>query len=234
MRELHLQGSTPEGAVPSSFIQEVLRMDKNITKRNELLAQKVIKGLKSRNMEGYYAADKEEALKIALSLIPEGSTVTMGGGMSVHEIGLVEMLKNGNYHFIDRDKEADKRAAMLAAYDADFFLTSTNAMTEDGVLVNIDGNSNRVSAIAQGPKKVLVIAGMNKVCSDADGAMKRARNVAAPINAQRFGLSTPCAKTGSCMDCKSPDTICCQFLITRFSRHTGRIHVILVNDSLGY
>ena len=109
-----------------------------------------------------------------------------------------------------------------------------NAMTEDGILVNIDGNSNRVSAIAQGPKKVVFIVGMNKVCSDLDGAMKRARNVAAPINAQRFGLSTPCAKTGACMDCKSPDTICCQFLITRFSRHTGRIHVILVNDNLGF
>uniref|UniRef100_UPI00386A49DB LUD domain-containing protein n=1 Tax=Succinimonas sp. TaxID=1936151 RepID=UPI00386A49DB len=102
------------------------------------------------------------------------------------------------------------------------------------VIVNIDGNSNRVSAIAQGPRKVLIIAGMNKVCRDTDSALKRARNVAAPINAQRFGLSTPCAKTGSCMDCKSPDTICCQFLITRYSRHQDRIHVILVNDSLGY
>ena len=123
---------------------------------------------------------------------------------------------------------------MLLAYDADVFLASANAITEDGVLVNIDGNANRVSAIAHGPKKVILIVGMNKVCDDVDGAMKRARNVAAPTNAQRFGLSTPCAKTGSCMNCKSPDTICCQFLITRFSRHTGRIHVILVNDSLGF
>ena len=201
-------------------------MNPNITKRNELLAQKVIKGLQSRNMTGYYAADKEAALKQALALIPEGSTVTMGGGMSVHEIGLVKALIEGNYNFIDRDAVEDKRAAMLAAYDADFYLMSANAMTEDGILVNIDGNSNRVSALAQGPRKVIVIAGMN--------AMKRARNVAAPINAQRFGLNTPCAKTGSCMNCKSPDTICCQFLITHFSRHPGRIHVILVNDNLGF
>ena len=209
-------------------------MNENITKRNELLAQKVIKGLQSRNMSGCYARDREEALKLALELIPEGSSVTMGGGVSVAEIGLKDALKNGSYRFIDRDEMEDKRAAMLMAYDADVFLASCNALTEDGILVNIDGNANRVSAIAQGPKKVVFIVGMNKVCSDLDGAMKRARNVAAPINAQRFGLSTPCAKTGACMDCKSPDTICCQFLITRFSRHAGRIHVILVNDNLGF
>ena len=209
-------------------------MNDNIFKRNELLAQKVIKGLASRNMTGYYAASAEEAKKIALDLIPEGSSISMGGGMSVHEIGLVEALKEGNYNFIDRDKAEDKRAAMLAAYDADFFLSGCNAMTEDGVLVNIDGNANRVSAIAQGPKHVIFVVGMNKVCSDIDAAMKRARNVAAPINAQRFGLSTPCAKTGKCMDCKSPDTICCQFLITRFSRHKDRIHVILVGEELGF
>lgn len=209
-------------------------MNENIFTRNEKLAQKVIKGLSSRNMTGYYASSAEEAKKIALDLIPEGSTVTMGGGMSVHEIGLVDALKNGNYDFLDRDQAEDKRAAMLAAYDADFFLSSCNAITEDGVLINIDGNANRVSAICQGPKKVLFIVGMNKVCSDVDGALKRARNVAAPINAQRFGLDTPCSKTGSCMNCKSPDTICCQFLVTRFSRHADRIHVILVNDTLGF
>ncbi len=209
-------------------------MDENISKRNALLGRKVIKGLNSRNMEGYYAADKAEALRIALDLIPEESTVTMGGGQSVHEIGLVQALKEGNYRFIDRADYADKRQAMLLAYDADVFLSSINAMTEDGVLVNIDGNSNRVSAIAQGPKKVIFIVGMNKVCPDPDTALKRARNVAAPINAQRVGVSTPCTQTGSCMNCKSPDTICCQFLITRFSRHSGRIHVILVNDNLGF
>ena len=209
-------------------------MDQNIVKRNELLAQKVIKGLESRNMSGYYASDREEAKKIELSLIPEGSLITMGGGQSVWDIGLPQALKEGNYNFLDRNLVEDKRAAMLAAYDADVFLASANAITEDGIMVNIDGNANRVSAIAQGPKKVLFIVGMNKVGGDLDYAMKRARGVAAPINAQRFEINTPCKKTGSCMDCKSPDTICCQFLITRFSRHTGRIHVILVNDNLGF
>ena len=205
-----------------------------IDKRNALYAQKVIKGLESRNMSGYYAENKEDALKKALELIGEGSSVTMGGCMSAHEIGLVDALKKGNYEFIDRDAYEDKRAAMLAAYDADVFLSSANAMTEDGILINIDGNSNRVSAIAQGPRKVVFIIGMNKVCADVDSAMKRARNTAAPINAQRFGLSTPCSKTGACMNGKSPDTICCQILITRYSRHAGRIHVILVNDTLGF
>ena len=209
-------------------------MNENITKRNEKLAQKVIEGLKSRNMTGYYAATKEDALKKALELIPKGSSISMGGAMSAHEIGLVEAVQTADYDFIDRDKASDKREAMLKAYGADIFLSSVNAMTEDGVLVNIDGNSNRVSAIAQGPKKVIFIVGMNKVCNDVDAAMKRARNVAAPINAQRFGLNTPCSKTGACMNCKSPDTICCQFLITRYSRHADRIHVILVNDNLGF
>ncbi|MBQ3459799.1 MAG: lactate utilization protein [Solobacterium sp.] len=209
-------------------------MDPNVVKRNDLLAQKVIKGLQSRNMTGYYVQTKEEALKLALSLIPEGSTVTMGGGMSVIEIGLVDALKNGNYNYIDREAAEDRRAAMLQAYDADFFLASSNAITDDGVLVNIDGNANRVSAIAYGPKKVLMIVGMNKVCSDVDSAMKRARNVAAPINNQRFNGNNPCTKTGACANCKSPDTICCQFLVTRYSRHQDRIHVILVNEALGF
>ena len=208
-------------------------MDRNIEKRNELLAQKVIKGLESRNMTGYYAASKEEALKKALELIPEGSTVTMGGAMSAVEIGLVDAVVNGNYTFLDR-MAADPRESLLAGYDADVFLTSANAMTDDGVLVNIDGNANRVSYIANGPKKVLVIVSLNKVCSDIDHAMKRARNVAATTNAQRFEVKTPCKQTGTCANCKSPDTICCQFLITRFSRHAGRIQVILVNDVLGF
>lgn len=208
-------------------------MNENMRKRNEALAQTVIKGLESRNMSGYYAASKEEALEKALQLIPEGSSIAMGGCMSAHEIGLIKALESGNYRYLDRDK-MEAREGLLAAYDADVFLSSANAMTSDGILVNIDGNSNRVSCIAQGPKKVIFIVGINKVCADLDSAMKRARNVAAPANAQRFPVKTPCRETGKCFDCKSPDTICCQFLITRYSRHTGRIHVILVNDSLGF
>lgn len=208
-------------------------MDANMQKRNECLAKTVIKGLESRNMSGYYASNKEEALKQALELIEEGSSIAMGGCMSAHEIGLIKVLQEGNYHYIDRSK-LEPREGLMKAYDADVFLSSANAMTDDGILVNIDGNANRVSCIAQGPKKVIFIVGMNKICSDLDAAMKQARNVAAPANAQRFEIKTPCKETGKCFDCKSPDTICCQFLITRYSKHTGRIHVILVNDNLGF
>ena len=208
-------------------------MNENMRKRNEILAQTVIKGLESRNMSGYYAADKEEAVKKALEVIGKGSTVAMGGCQSAHEIGLIQALEEGDYNYIDRSNMTP-RESLMAAYDAYVFLSSANAMTNDGIMVNIDGNSNRVSCIAQGPKKVVFIVGMNKICSDLDEAMKRARNVAAPSNAQRFDIKTPCRLTGKCADCKSPDTICCQFLITRYSHHADRIHVILVNDVLGY
>ena len=201
---------------------------------NEELAQKIIKGLKSRNMTGYYVKTKEEALNKALELIPEQSKITKGGSMSVNEIGLVDALKAGNYEYCDREAMEDKRAAELFAYNADIYLGNTNAITEDGILINIDGNSNRVSAYAYGPRKLILIVGMNKAAADVDSAMKRARNEAARLNAKRFGLSLPCTMTGSCMNCKSPDTICCQFLVTRYSRHNDRIHVILVDEALGY
>ena len=209
-------------------------MDEYIFRRNEHLASTVIKGLQSRNMTGYYAKDKKEALEIALQLIPEGSKVSMGGGLSVHEIGLPEALREGDYTFVDWIEAEDKRAAMLFSYDADYYLSSANAVTNDGILLNIDGNANRVSAIAQGPKKVLFIVGMNKVCADIDAAIKRARNVAATANANHYCKSAPCTKTGTCLDCKTPDNVCCQFLMTRYSNHADRIHVILVNDHLGF
>lgn len=190
-------------------------MNENISKRNKLLSEQIIKGLEKRNMKGYYAEDREEALKIALGLINEGATVTMGGGMSVHEIGLVEALKKGNYNFIDRDEMEDREAAALAGFTADYFLTSANAMTQDGVLVNIDGYGNRVAATVFGPGKVIYIVGMNKVCADPEAALKRARNTAAPTNIQRFDKNTPCSKTGTCMNCTSPDCICSQILFTR-------------------
>lgn len=208
-------------------------MDSNLQKRNEVLAQTVIKGLQSRNITGYYATDQNEACRLALSLIPKEKSIAMGGCMSAKEIGLLSALNEGGYHFIDRSR-MDPREALLASFSADIFLSSVNAMTDDGILVNIDGNANRVACIAQGPQKVIFIVGIQKVCSDLDSAMKRARNVAAPANAQRFPLKTPCKLTGKCSDCKSPDTICCEFLITRYSKHPGRMHLILVNEELGF
>ena len=203
--------------------------------RNELLAQYMIKKIEERNMEGYYAATKEEALKKALELIPKGSTVSKGGTLSASEIGLVKALREGNYDFRPFDsstKEAAKESKNFCM-NADYFLCSANAITQDGIIVNIDGRANRVAAICYGPENVLMIVGMNKVTADLDSAIKRARNEASPINAMRF-KKTPCTKTGYCINCKSPDTICCQFLVTRFSRDKGRIKLILVGEELGF
>ena len=188
-------------------------------------------------MEGFYAENKEEALAIAKKLLSGVKSVGMGGSVTADEIGLVTELKNGDYGFIDRDKcksPEEIREATFKMYAADAFIGSVNAMTSDGVLINIDGNSNRVSAYAYGPKKVILIVGVQKIMPDVDSAMKRARNFAAPINCTRLNRQTPCVKTGKCMNCKSPDTICCQFLITRYSRHNDRIKVILVNEEVGF
>lgn len=212
-------------------------MNENRIKRNRMLGDRIIQSLQARNMEGFYAETKEEALKIALKLISENASVAWGGSMSIQEIGLKDAVCQGNYRVYNREEARtpeEKRAVELATYDCDYFLTSANAVSEDGMIVNIDGNANRVSAIAYGPKHVLMIVGMNKVVRDIDAAVSRARNEAAPINAQRFNLDTPCSKTGACFDCKIPDTICCQFLITRYSKHAGRIKMILINEDLGF
>ena len=205
--------------------------------RNEVLANRVVKNLESRNMEAYFVKTKEEALKKALVLIPEGSSISWGGTASAKEIGLLDAVHEGNYEVYDREEAQTpelKNEIAHKALDCDFFIGSTNALAENGVMVNIDGNANRVAAFAFGPKNVLLIVGMNKVVKSEEDAMSRARNEAAPINAQRFGLDTPCSKNGMCYDCKSPDCICCQILITRYSRVAKRIKVILVDENLGF
>lgn len=205
--------------------------------RNDVLGARVVKSLESRNMEAYYVRTKEEALAKALELIPEGSTVSWGGSMSIQEIGLSQVLKEGNYVVYDREQATTKEERDEIAHKAmtcDYFLGSANALSEDGVMVNIDGNANRVAAYAFGPKNVLLIVSMNKVVKTEADAMSRAKNEAAPINAQRFGIDTPCVKNGSCFDCKKPECICCQILVTRYSRVPMRTKVILVNDTLGF
>lgn len=205
--------------------------------RNEALGRRVVKALEARNMEAYYAETREEAVRRALELIPEGSTINMGGSASVRECGLTDAVCSGNYIFYDRDRAEtpeEKTEIALKAFTCDWYLGSVNAMTEDGVIVNMDGNANRIAAYAFGPKNVLLIVGMNKVVKTEEDAMHRARNEAAPINAQRFGIDTPCVKNGSCFDCKSPECICCQIMITRFSRIPKRIKVILVDENLGF
>ena len=199
---------------------------------------RVAENLARNNMQVIYAADRAQALQAVKSLLQPGNTIGLGGSVTLQECGITELVRNPEYRLIDRYQPGmtpeQMEAKFAEALTADVFLCSTNAITEDGILVNIDGNSNRVAAIAYGPTHVIMVVGMNKVAKDLDAAMSRARNVAAPINAQRFDLDTPCKKNGSCANCMSKDTICCQFLVTRFSRHEGRIKVILVGEDLGF
>ncbi len=201
-------------------------------KRGRLL----VKNLQSRHFEAYYCADKEEALKKALELIPEGATVGWGGAMSCEQIGLMDALRVGNYREIDRatTKTAEERERMmLRMLGADVFLTGANGLSLDGEMVNIDGTGNRLAAICYGPSTILVVAGMNKVEDTLEAAIDRARTVAAPMNKQRFANVTPCGVTGTCADCKSEGCICNQILVTRHCRPVGRIKFILVGEELG-
>ena len=202
-------------------------------KRGQIL----VKNLHKRHHEAWYCDTKEEALAKALELIPQGATVGWGGVMSAHQIGLIQALNEGSYNAIDRDKCAtveEKEKAARACFDADFFLMGANALSIDGQMVSIDGNGNRAACLIYGPKNVLVIAGMNKVCDSLEAAMDRARTVAAPINQQRFLGKTPCSATGTCADCLSDSCICNQIVITRNSRHPGRIKFIVVGEELGF
>lgn len=204
---------------------------------NKLLAEKTIEGLEKRNMQGFYAENKEEAVKIALSLIPEGSVVSWGGSATLQETGLINTLKNNNYQCLDRndvESKEEKEEIAHKALNADYYLMSTNAMTIDGQLINIDGNGNRVAALIYGPKNVIIVTGINKICDTYDSALSRARNKASIPNVIRFDCNTPCKKTGKCMDCLSPETVCCQFVHTRFSRIKDRIKVIIVGENLGF
>lgn len=212
-------------------------MDSAIVMRNEIVSQRVIKKLQARHHEAYYAPNKESALQIALSLIAEGSTISWGGGRSLQEIGLTDAVRDGNYQVIDRDRAAtaeERRIAEHQALSADVFLMGTNAVTEDGQLVNLDGIGNRVAALCYGPESVIVIAGMNKLAPDLETAVSRVRHTAAPINAQRFPGNTPCRQQGVCGDCHNDDCICSQLVVTRNSMVPGRIKVILVGESLGF
>lgn len=198
--------------------------------------QVLVKNLRSRHFEAYYCADRSSALEKALELIPEGASVGWGGAMSAEEIGLIDAVRSGGYHAIDRDKGAtpeERDEIMRQCLSAQVFLTGANALSLDGQMVNIDGNGNRMAAIVYGPESVIVVAGMNKVMDSLEDAVTRARTVAAPMNKQRFGAVTGCAETGVCVNCKSEGCICNQILITRHCRPAGRIKFILVGEALG-
>lgn len=205
--------------------------------RNEKAGLKLVGALKKRHFDAYYCATKEDALKQALSLIPGNHTVSLGGCTSAEEIGLIDAVKK-NYQVIDRDTASspeERSRLMRQALLADTFITGTNAVSEDGQLVNIDGNGNRVAAMIYGPTNVIVICGINKMVKTVEDAYNRAQTVAAPINAQRFGdLGTPCSKNGTCGDCIGEKCICCYAVTTRVCRPAGKIKVIVVGEEAGF
>ncbi len=205
--------------------------------RYDKLGETVAKALQKRHFEAWYFDNKEDAAEKALSLIDEGSSISWGGSNSIVEVGLKDKIQNGKYKLIDRDlakSPAERVEIMRQALLADTFLMSANAVSEDGQLFNVDGNGNRVAALMYGPKQVIVIVGVNKIAPSPEDALVRARKVAAPTNANRFDIKTPCKVTGACGDCATTESVCAQIVHTRLCRPAGRIKVIIVGEKLGY
>jgi len=204
--------------------------------RYSKLGPKVVKALKARSFDAYYFDDEAEAVEKLFSLIPKEHIVSWGGSKTLVDLGIQERLEKEGYSVLDRDKASspeERGEIMRRALTCGTFLSGTNALSEDGQLVNIDGNGNRVAAMIYGPKQVIVVAGMNKVAKTYEDALVRARTVAAPLNAQRFpNLKTPCNENGTCANCQSADTICSFIVTTRVSKG-GRIKVILIGKDLG-
>ncbi|MFW6035041.1 MAG: lactate utilization protein [Halothermotrichaceae bacterium] len=200
-------------------------------------AVKIIKNFRKRGIEGYYCSTADEAREKAVGLIEEGSSISWGGSMTLNEIGLLERLNEMDLELLDRSQaeNAEEKAEIYhKALNCDYYLMSSNAITQQGKLINIDGNGNRIAALIYGPENVILVAGMNKVVIDEEAARKRIRNYAAPVNAVRLERNTPCAETGECHQCLGDDSICSHILVTRRSRPYNRIKVILVGEELGF
>ena len=201
------------------------------------LGPRVVQALEARHFEAWYFSTVEEAKEKVLSLIEKGKSIGWGGSYTLAETGILEAIKQGDYKIIDRDTakdQAERKMLQKQALIADYFIMSANAISEDGVIVNLDGNGNRAAAMVYGPDNVIVVVGMNKVCKTVEDAVKRTRTIAAPINAQRFDIKTSCKQTGSCANCKSPDSICSSMVISRLSFPAGKIKVILIGKDLGF
>ena len=198
--------------------------------------QIVAKALERNQMKAYIVKNREEARRLALSMITKADVVGAGGSITLEQCGILQELRSKRYKFLDRVQERDKdkrRQLQKAILTCDVFLSSANAVTMDGKLVNIDGWGNRVSAMIYGPAKVIIIAGKNKIAKDLESAIERVRNVAAPKNCIRLNKKTPCVKTGRCMDCDTPDRICSSLVVLE-RQQSERIHVILVQEDLGF
>ena len=207
-----------------------------VKKLFDIKGPKVADALNKRHFEAYYVSTKEDAVKKILEIIPSNHSVAWGGTMTMDQLGLKDKLSAAGYTLIDRDKGAtpeEREKIMHEALNCGSFIMSSNAITEDGQLFNIDGKGNRVAALIYGPQNVIIIAGMNKVVQDMNAAYDRVRGYAAPANAQRFDIDTPCKKIGECADCLSSSTICAQFVTTRICKPAGRIKVVLIGEELG-
>ena len=200
-------------------------------------SESIIKNLNQRNMEGYFFENSADCVKAILNMMEDGAVIGWGGSQSVTECGLMDAIHNGNYTLIDRmtAKTPDESRELYAkTVMADYYLMSTNAITMDGELINIDGNGKRVACLIHGPKHVILVVGMNKLVSNVEDGYRRVRDIASPANTRRLNKNTPCFHTGRCGDCLSPDCICNQVVITRRSGHAGRIKIFFVAEELGY
>ncbi len=212
-------------------------MQELVKAANARKAATILKALARRQMTGHFVETGEEALALLKTLLPAGCSVGWGGSATVDALGAKPMLQEAGYRLIDRDAAktpAERMEKMRESLLADAFLMSTNAITLDGELLNIDGNGNRVAALCFGPKYVIVLAGMNKVAADLHAAYARVKADACVPNAVRFHAGTPCEKTGVCRDCVGPDCLCGQIVVTRNCKIPGRIHVILIDEALGF
>lgn len=205
----------------------------------QTLANTMIQNFQKRNIEAFYCEDSESAVELAMRMMEDANTISFGGSETLEETGLLDAIRNSSHEVVLVERNAaktpaEKKEIFLKSMASDYFLMSSNAITIDGELINIDGNGNRVACLIHGPEHVIIVAGMNKVVADVESGIARVRNVSAPANAARLGTKTPCGATGHCGNCDSPDCMCCQIVVTRHSRHTGRIKVILVGETLGY
>jgi len=212
-------------------------MEAPVILRYDKLGPKVVEALKKRFFEAWYFSEPQEAVEKVFSLIPQTHTVSWGGSLTLNALNLTKTAAEKGHKVIDRDAAAtpeDRVELMRQALLCDTFLAGTNALTEDGQLVNVDANGNRVAAMTYGPRQVIVVTGMNKVVKTLDDAYARARTIAAPANVQRFPkYKTPCNETGTCVGCHSPDSICSFIVCTRLCKPAGRIKVILIGKDLG-
>ena len=213
-------------------------MNENIKWVNEKKIEKTINNLKKNNINGYYVKDNDELINLIKDIAKEGEVVSVGGSMSLFESKVIELLRSGRYEFLDRYKkdltQEDIKEIYRKSFFADTYFASANAITEDGKIFNVDGNGNRVAAILYGPDKVVLIVGVNKIVKNIEQAVARNRAISGPANAKRLNLSTPCVKTGKCMECKSEERICCEYTVIKRQRNPKRMHVIFINDTLGF